>query len=174
MSFTNSKTLSCAALKLKLLSERQVCEAHIIYEWDQFRSAMNEMKTLRSIFPCPITAMTTTIKPAHLLDLKTSVLRTPVFIKGSIDRSNVKIHILPYCVGKIKNEDTETDEKWEPVAVQIKDLVHGEITIVYCAYAKECLKINQNFQILGINSACYTGSQTTAKEKIDILGKMKS
>jgi hypothetical protein len=98
MSFTNSKTLSCAALKLKLLSERQVCEAHIIYEWDQFRSAMNEMKTLRSIFPCLITAMTTTIKPAHLFDRKTSVLRTPVVIKGSIDRSNVEIHILPYIV----------------------------------------------------------------------------
>lgn len=80
-------------------------------------SKCEKMKTFRSIFPCPITAMTTTIKPAHLLDLKTSVLRTPVFIKGSIDRSNVKIHILPYCVGKIKNEDTETDEKWEPVAV---------------------------------------------------------
>jgi superfamily II DNA helicase RecQ len=90
-------------------------EAHIIYEWDQFRSAMNEMKTLRSIFPCPITAMTATIKPAHLYDLKTSVLRTPVVIKGSIDRSNVEIHILPYCVGRIKIEDTEKDEKWEPV-----------------------------------------------------------
>ena len=59
--------------------------------------------------------MTTTIKPAHLFDRKTSVLRTPVVIKGSIDRSNVEIHILPYCVGRIKIEDTEKDEKWEPV-----------------------------------------------------------
>jgi RecQ family ATP-dependent DNA helicase len=149
-------------------------EAHIIYEWAQFRSAMDEIQTLRSLFVCPITAMTATIKPAHLIHLKTSVLRTPVVIKGNIDRPNVEIHVLPYFVMRnTKNEEIETKEKWKPVAVQIADLVNGEITIVYCAYTKECEKIHFNLMSLGIDSACYTGSQTTAKEKIDILGKMK-
>lgn len=70
--------------------------------------------------------MTATIKPIHLLHLTTSVLRTPVVIKGSLDRNNLEIHILPYFIGRMRNEETETEEKWKPVAVQIQDLVKGE------------------------------------------------
>lgn len=129
---------------------------------------MNDIQTLRLMFICPITAMTATIKPAHLIHLKTSVLRTPVVIQGNINCPKGEIHILPYFFGrKIK-----TDEKWKPVAVQIADLVNGEITIFYCTYAKECQNIHLNLKLLGIHSARYTGSQTAAKEKIDILGKI--
>lgn len=95
---------------------------------------MNDIQTLRLMLICPITAMTATIKPAHLIHLKTSVLRTPVVIKGNIDRRKVEIHILLY----VFRRKIETDEKWKPVAVQIADLVNGEITIFYCTYAKEC------------------------------------
>jgi hypothetical protein len=83
---------------------------------------MNDIKTLRLMFIPPITAMAATIKPTHLIHLKTSVLRTSVVIKGNIDRPKVEIHILPYFFRK----KIETDEKRKPVAVQIEDLVNGK------------------------------------------------
>ncbi len=83
---------------------------------------MNDIQTLRLMFIPPITAMTATIKQAHLIHLKTSVLRTSVVIKGNIDRPKVEIHILPYFFRK----KIETDEKRKPVAVQIADLVNGK------------------------------------------------
>ncbi len=71
-------------------------EAHLVFEWAEFRGAFKQIQAMRSSFTCPIRALTATLKPTSLFEMKNHVLRDSVIIKGSVDRRNVAIHVFPY------------------------------------------------------------------------------
>ena len=73
-------------------------EAHLMFEWAQFRNAFSKLAELKSKFDCPLLALSATLKPSFLQRMKTDVLRNPVIIKGTIDRKNVGVYISPYHV----------------------------------------------------------------------------
>ena len=50
-------------------------EVHLVLEWATFRGAFSEIKKLKDLFPCPLLALTATIKPVSLQLLLSSVLR---------------------------------------------------------------------------------------------------
>lgn len=148
-------------------------EAHLVFEWAEFRGAFKQIQTMRSAFECPIMALTATLKPSSLLEMKSTILRDPVIIKGSVDRRNVMINICPYQHSSEK-KCGPTENVWSPVARQIQVIVQDKVTIVYCAYANECEDLTLNFLQLGLKSSSYTGKQTSSKDKKQIYESMKS
>ena len=155
--------LPVEALKLIVIDE-----AHLVFEWAAFRGAFKQIVSMKKTFTCPIKALTATMKPKNLREMQQNILRDPVIIKGSVDRPNVVISISPYRF------TSDTQNAWTSVAKQIQDLVKDEVSIVYCAYAKECEDLNLNFLELGISASCYTGKQTSATDKKEIYNSMKN
>lgn len=128
---------------------------------------------MRSTFACPIMALTATLKPSSLLEMKSTILREPVIIKGSVDRRNVMVNICPYRHSSEK-KCSPTENVWSSVATHIQEIVEDKVTIVYCAYANECEDLTLNFLQLGLKSSSYTGKQTSSKDKKEIYESMKS
>ena len=60
------------------------------------------------------------------------------------------------------------------VAKTIEEIANDEKTIVYCAYATECEKLNLAMSTLGLKCASYTGNQTSAADKVIIYENMKA
>lgn len=102
--------------------------------------------------------------------MQTDVLRNPVIIRGSIDRKNVAVYIAPYHVAIADS----TENAWIGVATTIEEIAQREKTIVYCAYATECEKLNLAMSTLGLKCASYTGNQTSANDKVIIYENMKA
>lgn len=145
-------------------------EAHLMFEWAQFRNAFSKLAELKSKFDCPLLALSATLKPSFLQRMKTDVLRNPVIIKGTIDRKNVGVYISPYHVAMADS----TENAWMGVARTIEEIANDEKTIVYCAYATECEKLNLAMSTLGLKCASYTGNQTSAADKVIIYENMKA
>lgn len=55
-----------------------VDEVHLVHEWANFRDAFARIQQLKSRFNCPIIALTATILPAALENIKASLLRDPI------------------------------------------------------------------------------------------------
>jgi superfamily II DNA helicase RecQ len=69
-------------------------EAHLIFDWCGFRSAFGEVKNFKELFPnCPKIALSATLKPKHLFDMRNEVLNNSATFVGIIDRPNVSINM---------------------------------------------------------------------------------
>jgi len=144
--------------QLKNLGEQirfiAIDEVHLVLEWANFRNSFNEVQHLKSIFQCPILALTATLKPESVRTVHTSILREgAVVIKGSIDRPNVEILFALYSA---KNGEEEED-KWGETANQIVDIVEDHQSIVFTAWAKQCDGIARAVSRHGVTTDCYTG-----------------
>ena len=142
-------------------------EAHLMYDWVSFRPAYGKIKQLKTLFDCPIMALSATFKPSSQKSVCADVLRHPVVVQWSIDRPNVMLNILPYRRSLSKTEGNS----FEPVCKLIKEITEEEPTIVYCIYAKECTKLNKDLTKLGVNSLEYTG-KLSLKEKREVYEKV--
>ncbi len=142
-------------------------EAHLVYEWSSFRSSFTFINKLKSLFTCPILALTATLKPQNLFNLQTDILRNPVIHKGTVNRQNVGIHIKPYILSSDK------EKLWHPLSKRIQQVTDGDKSIVYCAFAADCEPLSIALAHLGLKSASYTGKKTSPTEKLAIYEKMK-
>ena len=140
-------------------------ESHLIYEWASFRSDFGELRKLKDLFCCPIMALSATLKPENLKSMKKDILRNPVIIRGSIDRPNVAINIMPYRKGGSKEFPENATDPFYKTAIQIRNLVDGERTIVYCAYAIECEKLQSSLRKLNVKCGAYWGKMRSNEKK---------
>lgn len=151
-------------------------ETHLVEEWSNFRPSFGKIKLLKERFRgSPIIALTATLKPSYLNSVKNEILRDPVVIKGSIDRPNVTLKIASYRLLKVnKKAKTGEDEynKWTAAASKIHSVTNGEMSIVYCAYAKDANILCSALLHLGVKAACYTGKDTR-NDKSEIYKRMK-
>lgn len=134
-------------------------EVHLVFEWNNFRNSFNSIKQLKSNFECPILALSATLKPKDLASLKCDILRNPVLHKGSVNRPNVALHIVPYNV----SISQDVDKKWFNVSKQIHQMIDGEKTIVYCDYAADCEPISIALSRLGLKCSSFTGKKQHQK-----------
>lgn len=139
-------------------------EAHLVYDWEPFRPSYGQVKQLKTMFDCPIMALSATLKPSNRQSLCLQVLRSPIIVKGSLDRRNVMMHMLPYTT-------SSGNDSFSPVAKQIKSLANTEKSIVYCATAKDCAQVEQSLKNACVNALLYTGKHSQ-KEKREVLQKL--
>ncbi len=148
-------------------------EAHLTFEWVSFRKSFGKLEDLKDTFTCPIMALSATMKPKHLSAMCSGVLRNPVILKGTVERSNVDIHIVPYQHSSKKEMIADEVDDWFATAEQIVEIIGKEKTIVYCSFASECDLLKSNFLKLGVKCDKYTGRTTSAKDKIAVYKKVK-
>ena len=113
-------------------------EAHLTFEWVSFRKSFGKLEDLKDKFTCPIMDLSATMKPKHLSTMCSGVLRNPVILKGTIERSNVDIHIVPYQHSSKKEMIEDEVDDWFATAEQIVEIIGKEKTILYCSFASEC------------------------------------
>lgn len=80
-------------------------EVHKVFDRDTgFREAYSSLSELKEQFPgIPIMALTATLSEEHLQLLCKDYLQSPVLIKGSVDRSNIKLTVGSYIKWKKEN-----------------------------------------------------------------------
>lgn len=88
-------------------------EAHLIYEWHDFRESFLRLKPLGEAFPLvPKLALSETLKPSSLQRMTKQIMRDPIVIKGCVDRKNVSITITVYqLVQQTTNESAKKKKK---------------------------------------------------------------
>lgn len=147
-------------------------EGHLVFDWGSFRSDFREIARLKSLFACPIMVLSATLKPTSLNIMATDILRNPVIVKGTIDRPNVALHILPYRKSSAVEAKSHAGDVWYKTAKTIKEIVAEDKTIIYCAFAAECEELILSLKKLNVTTACYTGKKTN-KEKMAIFQQVK-
>lgn len=83
--------------------------------------------------------------------------------KGSVNRPNVALHIVPYNV----SISQDVDKKWFNVSKQINKMFDGENTIVCCDYAADYEPISIPLSHFGLKCSSLIGKKTpTMKNQI--------
>jgi superfamily II DNA helicase RecQ len=62
-------------------------EAHLLFDWVSSRPTFSEIEKLKEKFSCPVLALSATLKQEYLAEMSARILRYPVVIKGSINRT---------------------------------------------------------------------------------------
>jgi ATP-dependent DNA helicase RecQ len=146
-------------------------EAHLTFEWVTFRKSFEKLQGLKDTFTCLIMALSATMKPEHLSTMCSVVLQNPALLKGTVERSNVDIHIVPYHHSSKKETIEDGLDDCFATANQIVEIIGEEKTILYCSFASECELLKSNFLQLGVKCEKYTGKTTSAKDKIAVSTK---
>ena len=84
-------------------------EVHKVFDRHTgFREAHSSLSELKKQFPgIPIMALTATLSEEHLQLLCKDYLQSPVLIKESVDRSNIKLTVGSYQMEKRKQKKNE-------------------------------------------------------------------
>ena len=104
-------------------------EVHKIFDRSfKFRACYDSFKTLKDDFSgIPIMALTATITDSQLENLAKNYPRSPVLIRGSVNKKNTKLNIEQYQTVHRR----ERDDMWDGVAKTLVDTIRDDYAIVY-------------------------------------------
>ena len=131
-------------------------EVHKMFDRNSdFRSSYDFFKGVKDSFSCvPVMTLTATLSQAQMQSLCADYLRNPVVIKGSINRSNIKLDIKPYVTSKKKKnsrsavkENTKGDI-WSECAMDIKNMSGDEYAIVYMDFRSDVELMTSSLKLL--------------------------
>ena len=117
--------------------------------WPQFRTSYQQLETLKSDFPTvPLIALTATAP----LDVKQSIqklLRTPLLIKGSVNRPNIFLSCeeLPFSGGKGLSH----------FAARVSEILDGSSAIIYTDFIDDIGPIVSELSEYDIDCVAYHG-----------------
>ena len=98
-------------------------EAHLVSDWSDFRKAYLELGNLKHPFPnTPMMALTVTATPKVEMDIK-QLPRSPLTVKASINRPNIKLHAFEIRAGN--------DDYYATFSEHVSDITQGEPALVY-------------------------------------------
>ena len=131
-------------------------EVHKMFDRNSdFRSSYDFFKGIKESFSCvPVMTLTATLSQAQLESLCADYLKNPVLIKGSINRSNVKLNIKSYVISRKKTKsssDEKTNRKeemWSQCAKEIKNISGEEYAIVYMDFRSDVEKMTSSLKLL--------------------------
>ncbi|PFX32199.1 ATP-dependent DNA helicase RecQ [Stylophora pistillata] len=119
-------------------------EVHKMFDRNShFRSSYDSFKNIKDTFSgVPVMTLTATLSEEQLQSLCNDYLRSPVLIKGSINRSNIKLNIKPYVKPTKRKSDKTPKGKsegdtWCACATDIKTIVNDEYAIVYMDFRSD-------------------------------------
>ena len=110
----------------------------------QFREAYNTFSTLKDDFTdIPVMALTATLGDNEMKRLSTTYLRSPVLIKGSVDRSNIKFTIGKYKIAGKNKEKADDFEDMASLCKNLSDFVADNYAIIYMDFANEVQNLSR-------------------------------
>lgn len=127
----------------KVCSDGRMClvaidEAHLMYDWQDFRSSYKQCEEVHSLFPgVPVMALSATVTPQVHTAL-TSFLQNPVIEKSSVNRSNIFL-AAEACNFKRSDGSKQSlsldSRDFNNFADRVKDIISDKCTIVYTDFA---------------------------------------
>eukprot|EP00112_Aurelia_sp_Birch-Aquarium-sp1_P014358 Seg3094.1 transcript_id=Seg3094.1/GoldUCD/mRNA.D3Y31 product="ATP-dependent DNA helicase RecQ" protein_id=Seg3094.1/GoldUCD/D3Y31 len=149
-------------------------EAHYIWQWGGgFRRNYAQLKTIKDHFPrTPIAALTATATPNVLKELRNDILRSPVIVRGCVNRPNVYVSAFKSkCFGESSKNGKKTvpyveNDRYKPVAMKVKELIKEESAIIYTSFAEDCRRLASVLKDIGIDAEFYVGSSGSMTSKM--------
>ena len=97
-------------------------EAHLFYQWQEFRHAYKDLERLKVEFPStPLMILTATAPPSIESSIH-QVVRSPVISKGSMKRPNIYLQ----C-----EEIPNDDDDFTYFAEKVSEIIGDECSIIY-------------------------------------------
>ncbi len=159
MSKPSNKCKVQSLAKAKKLALIAIDEAHLFTEWKEFRGAFDDLARLKSEFPStPITALTATVTPSVQEDI-TSILRSPVVKKTSMNRPNITL------IAKELLPDKSVSYSMQ-FAKEAAEIVGSSSSIVYTDFIADIGPIVSGLAEFGVEAVGYHGEMdTTARHE---------
>lgn len=147
-----------------MLSIITVDEAHLFYQWQEFRQAYKELETLKFCFPStPLMVLTATAPPSVENSIH-QLVRSPVISKTSINRSNIFLQ----CEEIPSDEDALSF-----FASRVSQIIQDECSIIYTDFINDIGPIMSKLEEQGITSVAYYG-ELDAKTRYESYMKWKT
>lgn len=116
-------------------------EVHKIFDRQKtFREAYNSLDTVKIKFPeVPIMALTATLGNTNIRKLCKDYLCSPVLIRGSVNRKNIKLSIANYQMDKNSQKARNDNEfaSWNLLSSNLSKLIGERYAIVFMDFANE-------------------------------------
>ena len=141
-----------------MLSVIAIDEAHLFYQWQEFRHAYKELETLKFQLILTATAPPSVESSMHQL------VRSPVISKTSINRPNIFLQ----C------EEIPSDEDSLSIfATRVSQIIQDECSIIYTDFINDIGPIMSKLEEQGISSVAYYG-ELDAKSRYESYMKWKT
>jgi len=113
-------------------------EAHLIYDWQDFRQTYRKCEELHSLFPnVPLMALSATVVPQVEAKLK-CLMQDPIVEKSSVNRSNIYLaaRMCNFKRSDGSKQSVSLDSRdFNNFADLVTDLIKGECSIIYTDFA---------------------------------------
>ena len=154
-----------ALAEKKALSLIAVDEAHLVFEWENFRPAYKEIQNLKYDFPTiPIMLLTATAPPQLETNLR-GMLHNPVISKGSINRPNIEL--------RAEECPKSQEHPYQQFAKRVKEIVGRESGIIYTDFVNDVGPILSAVSNLGFEAVGYYG-EMDVRSKTESYTKWRS
>ena len=136
----------------KLCADGRLClvaidEAHLIYDWQDFRESYKRCEDVHTIFPgVPVMALSATVTPQVQLALS-AFLNNPVIERSSMNRNNIFLAAEPcnYRRSDGSKQSISLDSRdYNSFADRVKEIISDQCTIVYRDIACHLARIVYN------------------------------
>ena len=143
-------------------------EAHLVYDWQDFRQLYKRCEELHSLFPnVPLMALSATVIP-QIEDALRSFMHDPLVERSSVNRCNI------YLAAQLCNfKRTEGSKQsislesrdFNNFADVVKDLIVGECSIIYTDFACHVGPIVLALRDRNIQAIGYYGKMKELEER---------
>ena len=149
-------------------------EVHKIFDRQEgFRTSYTALSNIHSIFPSiPIVALTATMNERDLKSLCSDYLTQPVYIRGSVDRPNIRIDIGRYTYArKNANKGIHTSRDcWKTVAKEVARWIGSNFAIIYMDFTNEVKEMGELLTMdHGMDCKCFHSKNLRREVKSKIL-----
>ena len=118
-------------------------EAHLCYEWSDFRTAFSDLKNIKFNFSTtPLMALTATAIPDVEEELKNAVLRNLVIHKVSMNHPNIVLHVEELAA------DNESANAMQ-FSARAAEIIQSSSAVTYIDFIVDVGKIISTFQSTG-------------------------
>ena len=165
----------------KLCADGRLClvaidEAHLIYDWQDFRESYKRCEDIHTIFPgVPVMALSATVTPQVQLALS-AFLNNPVIERSSMNRNNIFLAAEPcnYRRSDGSKQSISLDSRdFNSFADRVKDIISDQCTIVYTDFACHVAPIVLALHDRDVQAVGYYGKMKEG-EKAESYSKWKS
>ena len=151
-----------SSIKLLVLDE-----VHNMFDRStNLRACYDSFKMLKDEFEgITIMALTATLDDSQLVDLANNYLRTPVLIKGRVNKKNTKPNVESYK--KVNRKDK--DNMWDEVANELANIIQDDYAIIYMDFKVDVEHLVKGLIKAGMSDvkAYHGGLSSAMKSKVD-------
>ena len=130
-----------------------VDEAHLICEWQSFRTNYKDLETIKQHFPTtPVMFLTATATPSMVGKLK-ACLHNPCVLKGTVNHPNIILDTQE--VTDKGHVSKDSGGNYTGIANSVSKIIKKDSAIIYTDFIADIAPITQALEEVGIASAHY-------------------